>query len=458
MTGMSRNRFIALSVVLDAVFVFAGFVLAFLLRFRGHLPAFNFNAFLAIAPLVVLVYLAACWVYGLYDPERVETAWAVVRSTFSAVSLATVLTAAVAFFGGPRTASFARLSLLIAWALVIALLVGWRLVFLRFGRVRWPEQRVIIVGTNATSVELARELAAREKWGWRVTGLVEPAAASGLGEQVDGVPVLGRASDIAAIATEHHANRVIVVTPVALRELVESLVLADEVRVRVDVVPELYEIFIGTVDALVGDIPLMQITRSSVPRYYAAAKRVLDIAGAGLMLILVSPILLLAALGIVLTDGFPVFFSQERSGKNLRPFPVFKLRTMVKDAEKLSGPVLAEEDDPRITRVGRFLRTTRIDELPQLFNIVRGEMSFVGPRPERPFFVEQFVRDIPGYRERFNVKPGVTGLAQVSGGYATTPERKLKYDLIYMYHQTLAMDVQILVETLRVVLTGRGAR
>ncbi len=131
---------------------------------------------------------------------------------------------------------------------------------------------------------------------------------------------------------------------------------------------------------------------------------------------------------------------------------------MIKDAEKHSGAVLAEEDDPRVTRVGRFLRLTRIDELPQLLNIIKGEMSFIGPRPERPVFVEQFCAEIPGYRERFNVKPGVTGLAQVSGGYATTPERKLKYDLIYMYHQNLAMDAQIVAETLRVVLTGRGAR
>jgi len=108
--------------------------------------------------------------------------------------------------------------------------------------------------------------------------------------------------------------------------------------------------------------------------------------------------------------------------------------------------------------VGRFLRRYRLDELPQLVNILIGQMSFVGPRPERPFFVEQHLRDIPGYRERFRVKPGVTGLAQVSGGYATTPERKLKFDLIYLYHQTLLMDVQIMAETIRVVLTGRGAR
>jgi lipopolysaccharide/colanic/teichoic acid biosynthesis glycosyltransferase len=120
--------------------------------------------------------------------------------------------------------------------------------------------------------------------------------------------------------------------------------------------------------------------------------------------------------------------------------------------------VLATEEDPRITPLGRVLRTYRIDELPQILNILIGEMSFVGPRPERPSFVAQFVEEIPGYRERFRMKPGATGLAQVSGSYATTPERKLKYDLIYMYHQNLLMDVQIVLDTVRVVLTGRGAR
>jgi exopolysaccharide biosynthesis polyprenyl glycosylphosphotransferase len=457
---MSRSRFIALSIFLDALLVNAGYILAFLVRFHGNLPAFNFTAYLVLSPLITVLYIGGAWTYGLYDPERSDTAWAVLRGVVAAATIGTLMTAAVAFFGGARTASFARSTILLAWVFELALLTGWRLVFLRFGRVRWPEQRVLIVGINSSSIELAQEVALRGKWGWKVAGLIDPAVESCGVEQpeVGGFPVLGCAADVARIASETRANRVIVVSPIALRELVESLVLADEVSVRVDVVPELYEIFIGTVDAIVGDVPLMEITRSTVPRYYAAAKRLIDIVGALFVLIITSPVLLIASIGIVATDGFPIVFAQERSGKNLHSFRVFKLRTMVKDAEKLTGPVLAEEDDPRITRIGHFLRRARIDELPQLVNILKGEMSFVGPRPERPFFTEQFVRDIPGYRERFNVKPGVTGLAQVSGGYATTPERKLKYDLIYMYHQNLAMDVQIVAETLRVVLTGRGAR
>jgi exopolysaccharide biosynthesis polyprenyl glycosylphosphotransferase len=464
---MSRNRFIALSILFDALMVNLGYVLAFYLRFfvfaHGGIPAnqlANIPVYLELAPLITLFYLGGAWTYGLYDPERSDTAWLVVRGTFAAATIGTLLTAAVAFFGGPLTSAAARTVVLLAWPVEILLLTGWRLAFLRFGRVKWPEQRVLIVGTNDTSIELADEVALRGKWGWKMTGLIEPGleACSTAPHELGGHPVLGCARDVARIAAETRANRVIVVSPIALRELVEGLVLADEVNVRVDVVPELYEIFIGTVDAIVGDVPLMEITRSTVPRYYAAAKRAIDLLGSVVLFVVASPLLLIAVIGIVATDGFPFIYSQERSGKHLKPFPVYKLRTMVKDAEKLSGAVLAEEDDPRVTRVGRLLRKTRIDELPQLFNIITGDMSFIGPRPERPVFTEQFCKEIPGYRERFNVKPGVTGLAQVSGGYATTPERKLKYDLIYMYHQNLAMDIQIIAETLRVVLTGRGAR
>ena len=460
---MSRNRFIALSVLLDAVVVNLGYALTFLLRFGGHVPADqvqSFPVYLALAPFVTLFYVAGAWTYGLYDPERADTSWLVVRGVFAMATVGTILTASIAFFGGPRTAAFARTVVVLAWPVQIVLLTGWRLAFLRFGSVKWPAQRVLIVGTNRTSLELAAEVSKRGKWGWKMTGLIEPKIDGVLTgpSEIAGFPVLGNAAEVAAIAARTKANRVIVVSPIALRELVESLVLADEVRVRVDVVPELYEIFIGTVDAIVGDVPLMEITRSTVPRYYAAVKRTLDLVGSVFLLVLTSPVLLVAGIAIVATDGFPLVYSQERSGKSRRPFRVYKLRTMVKDAEKSSGAVLAEENDPRITRVGRFLRKTRIDELPQLYNIARGDMSFIGPRPERPVFVDEYCREIPGYRERFNVKPGVTGLAQVSGGYATTPERKLKYDLIYMYHQNLAMDIQIVAETLRVVLTGRGAR
>ncbi len=455
---MSRTRFIALSLVLDAILVNVGVVAAFYIRFTGHLPEFNFSAYVALAPVLTLVYLGAAYIYGLYEPERTENSWAVVRAVVQAVTLGTVLTAAVSFFAG--FFSFSRLVIVFAWVLQLIGLVGWRLLALRALSINWPEQRVLVVGAGEPARELAEELTRRSRWGYRVVGLVarDDVEMREFERDTRGFEVLGTVQELSDIVAARRVDRVIIASPVALREIVENLALTDESDVRVEVIPELYEIFIGTVDSIVADIPLMEITRRTVPVWFGGTKRVIDIVIATALLILVSPVLLLATLAILVSMGWPIVFSQQRVGKELRTFRVLKLRTMVRDAEELSGPVLATEDDPRVTSVGRFMRRFRIDELPQLANILVGDMSFVGPRPERPYFVDRFLRDIPGYRERFRIKPGVTGLAQVSGGYATTPERKLKYDLIYMYHQSLLMDTQILVETLRVVLTGRGAR
>jgi exopolysaccharide biosynthesis polyprenyl glycosylphosphotransferase len=455
---VSRGRFIALSLVLDAILVNLGFVAAFYLRFAGRIPRFNFAPYLVLAPLLTLLYLAGGYIYGLYEPERTENNWAVARAVVQAVSVGALMTTVVSFFA--NLSSFSRLVILIAWFVQVVALVGWRLAVLRLTHITWPEQRVLIVGAGQLANELASELSGRQQWGYRVIGLVarDTGELEMLAPKGGAFPLLGTVKDLPSLVRDGRVDRVIVASPVALREIVEDLALTDESNVRVDVIPELYEIFIGTVDSIVADIPLMEITRRTVPSWFGGTKRAIDAVFAAALLVLVSPFLLLAVVAIMLTMGTPVLIRQERIGKELKRFNLLKLRTMVRDAEKLSGPVLATEDDPRITPVGGFLRRARIDELPQLVNILAGDMSFVGPRPERAFFVEQFLRDIPGYRERFRIKPGATGLAQVSGGYATTPERKLKYDLIYMYHQSLLMDTQILVETLRVVLTGRGAR
>lgn len=452
---MPRSRFVILSIIMDALLVNAGIVAGFFIRFGGELPEFNFGAYAGLWPLITAVYLGAGYVFGLYEPERTESSWELGRAAFQAVTLGTLLTAAVAFFAGPRFFSFSRLVIVLAWLTQFVLLVGWRALLLRFTSVLWPEQRILIVGTNDLAVELADELEQRAAWGYRVVGFAHHPSTEG---PPSGLSVLGSAHDVTDIVARERIDRVIVASPVALRELIEDMALNNESDVRVEVIPELYEIFIGTVDSTVSDIPLMQLTRPATPGWYVSTKRLIDVVVSAAALLIISPLLLVVSALILLSMGWPVLFRQERVGRHGKPFDVLKFRTMVKDAEARSGPVLAEEDDPRVTPLGRFMRTTRIDELPQLVNILLGQMSFVGPRPERPFFVEQYVNEIPGYRERFKVKPGVTGLAQVSGGYATTPERKLKFDLIYMYHQNLLMDLQILVETVRVVLTGRGAR
>ncbi|MDP2400848.1 MAG: sugar transferase, partial [Actinomycetota bacterium] len=351
---MRRGWFIGLSIALDMLFVNLGIVASFYLRFGGMLPDFNFEPYLSLAPVITVIYLGCGYIYGLYEPERTEHPWAVMRAVVSSVTLGTALTSALLFFAGPGFFSFSRLVILISWFVVGLALTLWRLVFLKSTSIVWPEQRIVLVGTDKLALELAAELAARARWGYRVAGLISTDTDVGEATEISTqFPLLGSVDDIGRIVRDQRADRVIIVSPVALRELIEHLTLADEVDVRVDVVPELYEIFIGTVDSLVADIPLMEITRTGVPRWYASAKRVVDVVGALFLLVLLSPVLILAAVAIMLTMGWPIFYSQDRTGRDMRTFRLHKFRTMVQGAERESGPVLATDDDPRITPLGK---------------------------------------------------------------------------------------------------------
>lgn len=451
---MSRGRWIALSLVADAILVNLAIVASFFARFGGSPPSFNFHAYTNLAPFITALFIFCLWIYGLYDAERTQSAWEIASACAKATTLGTLGTVVLSFFGG--LFSFSRAVFVIAWFFSLALLAGWRLAAVTILPIRWPKQRVLIVGLGVQAREIARELGRRREWGYEVVGFVRAEGESA--EVPPDLPVLGALDELAQIARSHKVDRVIVAAPAGHRDVIEDLALSDEAGVSVEVIPELYEIFIGTVDTLVSDIPLMQLTRRSVPGWVVVGKRAFDVAGAAALIVITSPAMLVAAIAIKLSSSGPVFYRQKRVGLGERTFDVIKFRTMVSGAEAASGPVMAAEGDERVTPVGRFLRMYRIDELGQLFNILKGDMSFVGPRPERPHFVEQYLKVVSGYRERFKVKPGVTGLAQVSGAYDTTPQNKLKFDLIYMYHQSLLMDLRIMFETLRVVLTGRGAR
>lgn len=453
---MSKSNWVALSIIMDAILVNAGIVLAFLIRFGGRLPAFNFQAYTGLAVFITLIQIGAFYIYDLYVVEKAQNSWDIFLAVLKSVTLGMLLTVVLTFFY--RFFSFPRTVLLLSWFLLILLIAGWRVLAARALKIRWPTQRVLIVGAQEVGQKILRELKGRSQWGYEVVGLVDRDPGK-LGKSFEGVPILGTVKDIVPLVRQRDVNRVIVTTPIRHRELLEDLAESDGVRVRVEAVPELYEIYIGKVDyALISDIPLVELTREPVPEWVHLAKRAMDIFLAAILLILAFPLMLLAATLIKLTSRGPIFYKQERVGEVERIFNVYKFRTMIEGAEAESGPVLATEKDSRITPIGHFLRRYRIDELPQLINILKGEMSFVGPRPERPFFVKEFEKTVPGYAERFRVKPGVTGLAQVSGTYATTPQTKLKYDLIYIYHQSIFLDVKILLHTLKVVLTGKGAR
>ncbi len=240
--------------------------------------------------------------------------------------------------------------------------------------------------------------------------------------------------------------------PVEAKEHI--LRIASGKKKMIILVPTLYEISCSKMYLWqIDDLPTQRVSRMLLTLEQRILKRTLDIVIAVTALILLSPVMLITAAIIKLESPGPIIYSQVRVGRYGKEFKVHKFRSMKQDAEAQTGPVLAKEGDSRITKAGRFIRATRIDELPQLFNVLKGEMSIVGPRPERPFFVEQFIKEKPEYAYRHNVKPGITGLAQIAGKYNTTAYDKLVYDLIYIQNVSVMYDLTLMLQTLKVLIT-----
>lgn len=225
---------------------------------------------------------------------------------------------------------------------------------------------------------------------------------------------------------------------------------------QVFIVPNFYELYCSKVDLdKIDDIPVFRPSYLRPTTEQRIMKRFLDILVAMTASVVFIPVFVLVAIAIKLDSSGPILFSQRRVGEHEKEFSIYKFRTMFDDAEKQTGPVLATVDDPRITRVGRFIRATRIDELPQLINVLIGDMSIVGPRPERAFFVEMLKKELPEYIHRSNVKPGITGMAQVYGKYSTSPYCKLIYDLIYIQKCNVVTDLMLMLKTVRVLISSK---
>ncbi len=276
-------------------------------------------------------------------------------------------------------------------------------------------------------------------------------------EEIDNVEqypnILGHLNNLAEVIKEHDVHKAIIaVDPHDVQKIHEVVQGCERNNLKYDLISDLYDVVYGqTFKEILKDI--QRPIEISFRRFF-------DLLVSLTMFLLFLPSWILIAIAIKLDSPGTVLYSQERVGKNGRIFRIFKFRSMRSDAEKYAGPQLASRNDPRITRVGRILRKTRLDELPQLINVIIGDMSLIGPRPERPYFVEKYKREIPFYVNRLKVKPGVTGLAQVETGYDETIEdvrQKLKYDLYYIDHyDSLWLNIKILVKTVWVVLTAQG--
>ena len=353
---------------------------------------------------------------------------------------------------------------ILAAGFVLTLVVGWRLLFEWLGRRMAPQERLLLVGTSGAAVTLARELfARRQELGVDIVGFVDPDRER-IGSPVLNPGVIGTIEDIPSIVRARHIDRVVVSLADARGKLPMDKLLEMKLErgVTFDHLATVYEEYTGKI-AVENLRPSWLIFSGGFKKTHLlrAGKRALDLVAAGIGLVVLSPIMLLTALAVRLSSSGPVLYHQRRVGQHGRLFTVHKFRSMRMDAEAGTGAVWARSNDDRVTRVGRFLRRTRLDETPQLWNVLIGEMSLIGPRPERPEFVSQLSDSIPFYGLRHSVRPGLTGWAQVRYTYGASVEdalEKLQYDLFYIKHLTLAFDLFIIFLTMKTVLLRRGAQ
>ena len=360
--------------------------------------------------------------------------------------------------------SSTRILIFIYWALLLFFVGIGRVTIRGFQRrllIRGVGRRnAIIVGYNSKAKEVHDQITDHPALGLDVIAYVA-VNSNNIGKYYKGVEVLGSIENIESIVKSTNSKEVVIALEKEDHELLVNVISKLEHRnVGLKIVPDLYEILSGQArTSQIYGMPLIDIMPELMPEWEKKLKRLLDIIVSLLILTISLPVIIVSMITIKLDSKGPIFFKQDRSGMNGKMFKILKFRSMFKDAEKYTGPIWSSKGDPRVTRVGKLLRKLRIDEIPQMFNVLKGEMSIVGPRPERPFFVEKLSEEIPYYKRRLKVRPGITGWAQVKHKYDESIEDvkiKLRYDLFYIENMSLRMDFKIIMRTIFVVLFGQG--
>ena len=374
---------------------------------------------------------------------------------------ATSLTLAAIYYWAPDTVIGRGIFVLAAF-FVITLVFGWRVAFEWSSRQLGPRERLLLVGTGEGAVRLARELYERRDLGIKIVGFIDPDPAR-VGAPVINPGVIGTIEDIPAIVRARRVDEVVVSLSDARGMLPMDKLLEMKLDgVRFDHLASLYEKYTGKI-AVENLRPSWLIFSEGFnkSRSQTVIKRTIDLVLALIGIVLAAPLMLLVALAIRLTSKGPVLYHQQRVGQHGRVFTLHKFRSMRTDAEKETGAVWARQNDDRITPLGHFLRRSRLDELPQMWNVLCGHMSVVGPRPERPEFVSTLTKQIRFYGQRHSVRPGLTGWAQVSYTYGASVEdamEKLQYDLFYIKNMSIALDLFIIAKTVKTVLMRKGGQ
>lgn len=479
------NKWILILMAGDVAAYCLAIVLGILLRVDPSMPKtpsyWGFLAQYALHfTLIGLTYLTVFYIADLYDYQKDFRNWRNIGQIVFTTLLGTVIVIVLFYF--PLGVFVGRGLLILAFFFFMGMLVLWRITFSGLALQKRLHKRLLIVGAGSCGSQLLQAVQEHPHSGIMAIGFVDDDPRK-VGKEIQGLPVLGDSSRLTELVREHQVNLVaLAITHEKSGVLLKEVVRIDFSGCQVLDMPSLYEFLAGKIPIEhISDIWFYFSSSQNRKFYYRRLKGLGDGLLAILYLIMTFPLFLVISLAIKLDSPGPVFFRQQRLGKDGKPFEIIKFRTMVEDAER-DGPQWASQDDSRITRVGRILRKLRLDELPQLLNILKGDMSFIGPRPEREVFVSTFQQLVPVFRKRrlganaavikicdyeeqvphysyrLLVKPGITGWAQVMYPYASSQEEtreKLKYDLYYIKNMGFFLDLAILLKTIRIVLFGQ---
>lgn len=459
-----KERLVVLLV--DAVCINVAWVLYYLVRVEsGWLEVAVPPEFLAPMSATWLFWALTFMFVGLYRPSYAASRFDEVTLVFKTLFLGCLFVFFAVFVddAGSAAGASSRLLILIYWGILLVCVAGGRLGLRSFQRhlliAGIIAHDTLIVGGLRRGRELFNEVARYPGLGLRVVGFV------GLGRrksemQIDGIPYLGEVERLEQIIDRARAREVLIALDSKDHQrLLDIVARCGSRNVGIKIMPDMYDIISGQARTnQIYGFPLIDISPQLMNPWEEFVKRFLDVTVGALVLVVGFPVWLLVALAIRLESIGTVFYTQERVGKDGLRFPMYKFRSMHQNAEK-AGPQWADKRDPRVTRVGRILRQLHLDEIPQFWNVLKGDMSLIGPRPERPVFVEQLSKEIPLYKRRLKVRPGITGWAQVKHKYDESIDdvrRKVKYDLFYIENMSLRMDFKIMLSTLSHMLLGKG--
>jgi sugar transferase (PEP-CTERM system associated) len=445
---------------LESLFIGGMVILGAYLRFLSDPASFHHYEYLILkALLIVACVQLSLYYFDLYDLKAFRSNMELGIRLLQSLGVSSILLAFL-YYLFPLLI-IGRGIFLISLGFMGVVIVSWRIIYNHILKTRQLDQRIMIIGSGPLAQNIAKEIVEGMDTGFKVIGFITEDPER-IGEKLVNPSIIGDQSQILDIATKERVDRIIVAIEERRGKFPDAQLLECKMRgIAIEEGIHFYE-------HLTGRLQVESLRPSSLifsegfkkSKLTIWMKRVSGFSLSLIGLILLSPLILIISILIKIESRGPVFYKQERVGERGKIFKLLKFRSMVEEAEA-NGPVWAEQDDKRVTRVGRWMRKWRIDEIPQMFNVLKGDMSFVGPRPERPFFVEKLRKEIPFYDQRFSVRPGVTGWAQIKYPYGASNKdalEKLKYDLYYIKNLSLLYDLLIIFETIKVVLFGKGAR